>query len=343
MEKKRPLYIEKEAYTSKIFRYLQMYRRCIIEQPKPYIKLLRPEIAAMDLALPASSALLATYLLTGAFPPLFPFMLAVIGGYCAIASTYVFNDCCDIDIDTINLPDRPLVASDVTKKHALLYAFLLFLIAAAVALYLNFESLVVLLAATIAISAYSAIAKRTTFLSFLPVGFAYGLVPIGVWLAFDPAGVLNIGAVHSYVSDPAGVLLPLPAILFGAMICITDWGFTLSGVARDVEGDRLRGAPTFPVTFGVQVTSKFVMVCWICGVALSLAIGYTAHLGLIYFAGAGVGGCWMLLQAADFVRNPVPERGGRLFLQASSYRAVIFVSMIANIVALCMAGHGFWF
>jgi 4-hydroxybenzoate polyprenyltransferase len=328
MEKKRPLYIEKEAYTSKIFRYLQMYRRCIIEQPKPYIKLLRPEIAAMDLALPASSALLATYLLTGAFPPLFPFMLAVIGGYCAIASTYVFNDCCDIDIDTINLPDRPLVASDVTKKHAL---------------YLNFESLVVLLAATIAISAYSAIAKRTTFLSFLPVGFAYGLVPIGVWLAFDPAGVLNIGAVHSYVSDPAGVLLPLPAILFGAMICITDWGFTLSGVARDVEGDRLRGAPTFPVTFGVQVTSKFVMVCWICGVALSLAIGYTAHLGLIYFAGAGVGGCWMLLQAADFVRNPVPERGGRLFLQASSYRAVIFVSMIANIVALCMAGHGFWF
>jgi len=62
-----------------------------------YIKLLRPEIAAMDLALPAASALLATYLLTGGLPPLFPFVLAVIGGYCAITSTYVFNDCCDID------------------------------------------------------------------------------------------------------------------------------------------------------------------------------------------------------------------------------------------------------
>jgi len=32
------------------------------------------------------------------------------------------------------------------------------------------------------------------------------------------------------------------------------------------------------------------------------------------------------------VRNPVPERGGRLFLQASRYRAVMFVSMIADVV-----------
>jgi len=291
-----------------------------------YVKLLRPEIAAMDFALPASSALLASYLLTAGLPPIFPFLLAVIGGYCAITSTYVFNDCCDIDIDKINLPDRALASGDVSRRSALWYAFFLFLVALAVALYLNPECVAVLILATTAISVYSAVAKRATFLSFLPVGFSYGLVPIGIWLAFDPAGVLK-----SVPGDD--VILPLPAIFLGAMICITDWGFTLSGVARDVEGDRLRGAPTFPVTFGVSVTSKFVMVCWILGVALSLAIGYTAGLGLIYFAGAAIGGIWMLLQAADFVRNPVPERGGRLFLQASHYRFVIFLAMIADVVA----------
>jgi 4-hydroxybenzoate polyprenyltransferase len=213
-----------------------------------------------------------------------------------------------------------------------LYAFLLFVVAAAVALYLNPESLAALIIATLAISLYSAIAKRATFLSFLPVGLAYGLVPIGVWLAFDPAGVLDLGLVHSYAHND-GVLLPLSAIFFGAMICVTDWGFTLSsGVARDVEGDRLRGAPTFPVTFGVPVTSKFVMVCWVCGVLFSLAIGYAAGLGRIYFIGAIFAGVWMLLQAADFMRNPLPERGGRLFLQASWYRAVIFTAMIVDVV-----------
>jgi len=292
----------------------------------PYLKLLRPEIAAMDFALPASSALLASYLLTAGLPPIFPFVLAVIGGYCAITSTYVFNDCCDIDIDKINLPDRALASGEVSRRNALWYALLLFLVAAAVALYLNPECVAVLILATIAISVYSAVAKRATFLSFLPVGFSYGLVPIGIWLAFDPAGILK-----SVPGDD--VILPLPAIFLGVMICITDWGFTLSGVARDVEGDRLRGAPTFPVTFGVSVTSKFVMVCWTLGVLLSLAIGYTAGLGLIYFAGAAIGGIWMLLQAADFVRNPVPDRGGRLFLQASHYRFVIFLAMIADVVA----------
>lgn len=306
----------------------------------PYIKLLRPEIAAMDIALPASTALLASYLLTENLPPLFPFILAVIGGYCAITSTYVFNDCCDIDIDKINLPDRPLASGEIVRQRGLGYAFLLFVIAAAVALYLNPESLVILLIATIAISIYSVIAKRSTSLSFLPVGFSYGLVPIGIWLAFDPAGVLNLGAVHSYAYDDH-VLLPLSAIFFGAMICVTDWGFTLSGVARDVEGDRLRGAPTFPVTFGVPATSRFVMACWTAGVTFSLAIGYTAGLGLIYFTGAILGGCWMLLQAIDFVRNPMPERGGRLFLQASRYRAVMFASMIADVV-LGAAGYAFW-
>jgi len=39
----------------------------------------------------------------------------------------------------------------------------------------------------------------------------------------------------------------------------------------------------------------------------------------------------MLLQAADFMRNPLPERGGRLFLQASWYRAVIFTAVIADV------------
>lgn len=290
-----------------------------------YIKLLRPEISAMDLALPASSALLASYLLTEHLPLLFPFILAVIGGYCAITSTYVFNDCCDIDIDKINLPDRPLASGEVTKRQGLEYALLLFIIAAAVALYLNPECFVVLVIATISLSIYSSIAKRATFLSFLPVGFSYGLVPIGIWLAFDPAGVL-----WSVPNDD--VILPLSAIFFGAMICVTDWGFTLSGVARDVEGDRLRGAPTFPVTFGVPKTSKFVMTCWTAGVALSLAIGYTAHLGPIYFTGVTLAGIWMLSQAANFVRNPLPKRGGRLFLQASRYRAVMFVSMIADVV-----------
>ena len=309
----------------------------IESKPKnPYIEMLRPEIADMDLALPAASALLASYLLAGAFPPLIPFIIAVIGGYAAITSSYVFNDCCDIDIDEINLPNRPLPSSNISKNQALFYSLFLAIIASATALYLNPESFVILLIAVTTISVYSVVAKRMTFLSFVPVGIAYGLVPIGIWLAFDPAGIL-LTVQDSVMADlmagvPDSGILPIPAIFLGIMMCVTDWGFTLSGVARDVEGDRAKGAPTFPVTFGIPTTSKFVTLCWIAGVIASLVIGWTAHLGPIFFAGAIFAGAWMLIQSFDFIKNPLPERGGKLFLQGSRYRGVMFGSLIVDVV-----------
>ncbi|MDW7733624.1 MAG: UbiA family prenyltransferase [Methanolobus sp.] len=294
----------------------------------PYVELLRPEIADMDLALPAASALLAAYLATGGFPALIPFIIAIIGGYAAITSSYVYNDCCDMDIDKINLPNRPLVSDRLTRDQALKYALFLFLVAGAAALYLNPESFVVLLIAVGTISVYSAVAKRATFLSFVPVGIAYGLVPIGIWLAFDPAGILR--------GPSYGAILPLPAIFLGLMMCFTDWGFTLSGVARDVEGDRARGAPTFPVTFGVSATAKFVTLMWVVGVIASIAIGLTAELGPVFFAGALLGGGWMLMQSFDFIKNPTPVRGGKLFLQGSRYRGIMFGSLILDVILLVL-------
>ncbi len=294
----------------------------------PYIELLRPEIADMDLALPAASALLASYLAIGTFPNPFLFIIAIIGGYAAITSSYVYNDCCDVDIDRINLPDRPLVSNMLSRKEALKYAGFLFLVAGAAAIYLNPESFAVLLLAVLTISIYSKLAKRITFLSFVPVGIAYGLVPIGIWLAFDPAGILK--------SPDYGSILPLPAIFLGLMMCFTDWGFTLSGVARYVEGDRARGAPTFPVTFGVPATAKFVTIMWVIGVIASIAIGLTAELGPVFFAGALLAGGWMLIQSFDFIKNPISQRGGRLFLQGSRYRGIMFGSLILDVILLIL-------
>ena len=246
-----------------------------IGELSPYLRLLRPELYYMDLTLPASSAILASYIATGGLPELTPFVIAVIGGFAAITSSYVFNDCCDVDIDTINLPGRPLPSSRVSKSSALAYALLLLVIAGAAAAYLNPESLLILFIAAGTITIYSIFAKRNTFLSFLPVGISYGLVPIGIWLAFDPAGLLKGGD---------GVILPLTAVCFGLMMCVTDWAFTIGGVARDVKGDRLKGAPTMPVTFGIPFTARFVTFWWIIGVIASVIIGWSAHLGPVYFA-----------------------------------------------------------
>lgn len=288
---------------------------------KAYFALLRPPLAPMDLAMPAAAALLASYAVSGALPPLWPFILATLGAYCAITSSYVYNDCCDIDVDRVAMPDRPLPSAQLTKKEAQIWSLLLFSIAAAVALYLNPESFACLVAATIMITIYSAWAKRNTPFSWIFVGLSFGLVPLGVWLAMEPAGVLRAGpGLH-----PAGIIL-------AAMICITDWGFTNCDASRDVHGDREKGIPTTPATYGIPATAKMVALFWVIGIALSLAMGLSAGLGLFYLAAAALAGGWLLLQNLDFVKNPTAARGDKLFYQSANYRAVLFAALIIDVL-----------
>jgi len=275
----------------------------------------------MDLAMPAAAALLAVYAVEGALPPLLPFLIASLGAYCAITSSYVYNDCCDIDVDRIALPNRPLPSAMLSKREAQLWSLFLFLVAAAVALYLNLESFVILLAATLTITIYSAWAKRNTPFSWIFVGLSFGLVPLGVWLALEPAGILRAGpGLH-----PA-------ALILAAMIVITDWGFTNCDASRDVAGDKEKGIPTTPATYGIAATAKMVMGFWMVGVILSIALGFSAGLGWLYLAAAAGAGGWLLLQNLDFVRHPTAKRGEELFYQSANYRALLFAAIIADVL-----------
>lgn len=300
---------------------MELPDRFELSRYRAHIELLRPPLAPMDLAMPAASALLASYAASETLPVLIPFIVATIGAFCAITSSYVYNDCCDIDVDKVAMPDRPLPSARLSRQEALIWSMLLFFGAAATSLYLNPESFVALVAATVVISIYSSWAKRSTPFSWIFVGLAFGLVPLGVWLAMEPAGILKEGpGIH-----PA-------AIILSAMICVTDWGFTNCDASRDAAGDRKKGIPTTPATFGIPATSKMVAAFWIIGVVLSIALGITAGLGLIYLASAAVAGCWLLLQNLEFVKNPVAKQGDKLFYQSANYRAVLFAALIIDVL-----------
>jgi 4-hydroxybenzoate polyprenyltransferase len=271
----------------------------------------------MDITLPAVCAFLAGSLILpgNLWNPavgLLSLALVVIASYCATVASYIFNDFIDVDIDRINLPERPLPSGKLTRIEAFIFSLALYAVSILIFSFFSWYSVAAVVVASLVITSYSAFFKRITSLSFIPVGIAYGLVPVGVWLAFGPPQIVTY--------------------LLAAMICVTDWGFTLSGVSRDVEGDRIRGAPTLPVTCGIALTAKFVFACWLVGVGFSLAIWSAAGLGTIYLAGALVCGAYLLWNAAQFVRDPTPQRGGRLFLQAANYRSVLFLLIIADVL-----------
>ncbi|MDY6930729.1 MAG: UbiA family prenyltransferase [Halobacteriota archaeon] len=278
----------------------------------PYIKITRPELAFMDLTLPIACAFLAAFVGSGGFPDIFLFFKAIFGAYFAIIGSYVLNDFFDVDVDLINLPDRSLPSGELKKHNALFFSILLYLLSILLFLSINLESTLVVLLAIIIITSYSGYFKRKTPLSFVPVGLAYGLVPLGVWLAFSE--------------------ISLPVILFSLMIGITDLGFTNLDASRDVYGDKKSNIPTLPVTLGIPFVSKFVLVCWIIGIILSILIWYAAGLFYLYLACAILSGAWYLARYREFLHNPTARLGEKLFFNASSYRGFLFVALIIDII-----------
>lgn len=278
---------------------------------QPYLSIMRPELAFMDLTLPISIAFLAAYVGYNAFPEFYIFLKVVFGAYFAITGSYVLNDFFDVDVDRINLPNRSLPSGNLKRHNALIFSIILYLFSIILFLSINIESVFVLVVAILVITSYSAFFKRKTPFSFIPVGIAFGLVPLGVWLT---------------ISD-----ISISVILFSLMICITDLGFTNLDASRDVFGDKKSDIPTLPVTYGIPLVSRFVLICWIIGISLSIFIWHFANLGFIYLITAVLAAIWFLWKYSDFLDKPSPKLGEKLFLDASVYRGFLFTSLILDV------------
>ena len=284
---------------------------------KGYVSILRPQLAIMTLTLAGVVVLLASYLTFNDFPDIFRFIFVVLATYFAVVGSYVFNDYCDVDIDKINFPNRAIPSSSLRPFDALIYSIFLYCLSLIIFLFLSIYSFIVVIISIFIISLYSKIFKRTTNFSFIPVGISYGLVPLGVWLSISEE-------------------ITIVPILFCLMICITDWGFTNSDASRDVVADKKKGAITFPVRFGIYNTTILIFICWMIGIGLSLWIGLVASLSQIYMLVSIAAGIWILLMCYNFSKNPKPEFGGNLFFQASKYRAIIFFTMMADIILILL-------
>lgn len=188
-------------------------------------------------------------LVAGGLYPLVHVVLAAISASLITIGANVINDYFDIDIDRINKPNRPLPTGRLTRRDALVYFSITYLLAWLLAVWINFWMFMIAFIFSIILVFYSQSLKRRILIGNFTVSFTTGMAFIYAGLAIDRIS----GAVF-----PA-----LFAFFF-------HFGREVIKDLQDVEGDRALGARTFAIRYGTEKALVFSAFLFILLIVLTI-------------------------------------------------------------------------
>ena len=174
-------------------------------------------------------------------------IMIFIGGWALSAAAMVLNDYFDVEIDRINVPDRPIPSGQIKEKHALIFGIILvvigLLMSGGIELYEglvwnNFHgvSLGTAIFNSIMLSIYSNYLKKYSIVGNLAVS-------VGVWFGFF-YGDLVFNYQISWFTECLGI----------AAFLLNLGREVMKGII-DVEGDRANNVTTIATAFGSKWTS----------------------------------------------------------------------------------------
>ena len=170
------------------------------------------------------------------------------------AGANTLNDYFDYEIDMVNRPNRPLSSGGVSKKHALIYSILYFIIGLFFAYQLNYNSKII-----------------SIFISF-PLLILYNYNLKGYPLIGNIVVALILSLTFIFAGCVFNNIPPMitPSILAFGLTLIRE---IIKDIA-DIKGDKLVGLKTFPVIYGRE---KAFSLC----VVLSVLFGVGAFIPFI--------------------------------------------------------------
>ena len=257
------------------------------------------------------AALLGYIVATGTLAPIALILVPIVGFITAGGN--VFNDLCDLEIDRINRPQRPLPSGEVSPRGAGLLAASLFAAGLVLTIPAGLPCVVIAVVNSLLLISYARNLKRTTLWGNVAVSYlAASIYPFGGALA----GISAIGRT-----------LPLAGITFLAML-----SRELLKDAEDVEGDRRAGARTVPISFGVKKTGVFAYACALGAIAVSI-LPVVPWWGPPYLIGIGAADVVILFGAARALRCRIPEcvriSRSTTILKTGMYLALAVITLAA--------------
>ncbi len=269
-------------------------------------------IRPLNISLGILSVLISAWLLS-ALDVRGPLLLASAIVALFTAAANLTNDVFDLEIDKINRPSRPLPSGTVSKREAMVLAFLLLLVGTLAAFYLSQP------------------ARLIALVIVLPLLILYTPVLKNIPLAGNVtiAGILGAVFLFSEAALTARVReMWIPAALAFGLSFIRE----LVKDMQDMPGDRKMGLKTFPVRFGFR-PSLIVVTFLVLILCLFAPLPYVRDLyGKWYFFSLIFGVEVPLILSIFYLwKNPTSDVSGKI-------SGVLKLTTIAGMCVIFLSG-----
>lgn len=207
------------------------------------IRIVRPHNALVA----GIAALLGFLIATGSVTS--PSLILAVTVALITAAGNVINDICDVEIDRINRPDRPIPSGEISRRGASLYATILFAAGIGSASLTTSLCLLIAIINSVILIAYAVWLKRIPLLGNIAVAYLTGSIFLfgGAFVGIEGL-TRNISiAVITFLATLAREILK---------------------DAEDMDGDAIGGAHTLPMIIGIRGTGVVALTC-ACGAVVT--------------------------------------------------------------------------
>ena len=301
-------------------------RSCLTARLSDFISLMKPRV----MLLAVFTAVVGLAIAPGHLEPLYgSITILAIGAGAGAAG--VLNMWYDADIDALmaRTAMRPVPRGRVSRVEALVLGIVLAVAAVALLGVASNAMAAVLLALAIFfyVVVYTAWLKRSTPQNIVIGGAAGALPPVIGWVA---------------VTGQVGLE---PLILFLIIFLWTPPHFWALAVNRSAEYARA-GIPMLPVTAGMAVTARQILVYSVLLVPVSALPWVLGFAGTIYGAIAAACGTILIVLAQRLYGKPERRAAHRLFVFSIFYLSAVFAGLLidggSNLPSSALSWRGVW-
>jgi geranylgeranylglycerol-phosphate geranylgeranyltransferase len=269
---------------------------------KHYLKLARPANIGL-----VAFVVLITSALAGDYPPVWRVVLAVIAVVFITAGGNALNDICDIEIDRINKPKRPLPAGLISVAGARRFMIAMFVLGNLASLFLGFWPFVIsLLLVTPLLYWYAKHLRNVALAGNIVVAFLSSMTFIYAAVAF---GDIRVGYV--------------PAVYCFMISLIREIVKDL----EDLDGDGANESNTLPVSIGenaTRVVAGIMILLFLPFIPLPYVAGiYGKWFFFIGLIGAAIPFIIMMIQLFQLRRRI------NYYQIASVMKVIMFIGILA--------------